>query len=63
MTDYEMATLRLEAWKAISGWGRRNPNATDPIERLVDPWDWEERMRRADELATWATGEEKASST
>jgi hypothetical protein len=64
MTDYELATFRLEVWKAIAGWGiGGDPKSKDILDKLVKTWDWQERMKRADELATWATRAEKASST
>jgi hypothetical protein len=55
MTDYELAMVRLKAWKYIDGWGvAGDPKATDIIDKLIKTWSWEERMRRAYELAAWA---------
>ena len=63
MTDYELATLRLETWKALAGWGMiTNPEEPDLLNKDYKPWSWEERMRRADELASWAVWNEKTSS-
>ena len=54
MTDYETAMLRLEAWKAIEGWGRAgNPSATDVLGKLTKPFDWPARLVLAEELIAW----------
>lgn len=58
MTEYERATLRLEAWKALYGWGVPEPAADGEPETLkryplVTPWDWETRKLRANELYEW----------
>lgn len=55
LTAIEFARLRLDAWKALESWGTTKPA---PIENAPDfkthvPWDWGERMRRADELTLW----------
>lgn len=60
MTDYERAMLRLECWKAIAGWGTRNPDAKELIDKLVTPWNWETRLKHADRLAEWAMKEPRS---
>ncbi len=55
MTDYERAMFRLAVWSAITGWGTSgDPKAKDLADRLGTAWNWEERMKKADELAAWA---------
>lgn len=51
MTEYERATLRLEAWKALEGWGTRNASGD------YKTWDMKERKEKAAELAEWAASE------
>ena len=60
MTAYERARLRLDAWKALDGWGVTEPVAEDAPELLklrppVKPWDWNERKAKADDLYDWLT--------
>jgi hypothetical protein len=47
-TEYERAKLRLEAWKAIEGWGTKEPDGSHRN------YSWEERKSKAAELARWA---------
>lgn len=46
-TEHEIAQVRLEAWKAISGWGITK-------DEKIELWNWDERKKRARELADWA---------
>ena len=57
MTEYtkELAYMRLAAFKALDGWGTRNMS-DDPEERKwkpVNPWTFEERQKKADQLVEW----------
>lgn len=47
-TVYERAQLRLDAFKALEGWGTR------PSGEKLQVWDLEERKRQAVFLANWA---------
>lgn len=58
LTAYERARLRLDAWKALDGWGVAEQVPDDTPEWLksrpsVRPWDWEIRKARADDLYEW----------
>jgi hypothetical protein len=58
LTSYERARLRLDAWKALDGWGVSVPLADDATEldkhfRPRKPWNWEERKTKADDLYEW----------
>jgi hypothetical protein len=57
MTPFERAKIRLEAFRLLAGWGTNtgDPKAEKPIDRYVHtPWNLEQRMQRATELAEWA---------
>ncbi len=58
VNDYERALIKLRAWEALTGWGVQLPLSENPTldERLdrVRVWTFEERMKKADELAAWA---------
>jgi hypothetical protein len=51
MTDFEKAQIKLRAWEALVGWGTTKDN------KLSEPWDWNDRLKYADLLATWAIGD------
>jgi hypothetical protein len=61
MTPFERAKIRLAAFQLLEGWGTAgDPKAKDLCDRLIVPWNLEQRMQRADELAEWAMAEKDA---
>lgn len=58
MSPYYRAKLKLAAWQALEGWGARN----DLPPPTVQPWGWETRMRKADELLAWMLDEQAETS-
>ena len=48
MSEYERAMLRLEAFKALAGWGTNDENG------CPHPWNMGERRKHAETLAKWA---------
>ena len=49
LTTYERAQLRLRAWRALKGWGRR-----DRVGVFIE-LNMTERMAEAERLVGWAT--------
>ena len=49
LTTYERAQLRLRAWRALKGWGRRGKDG------VFAEFDMTERMAEAERLVGWAT--------
>jgi hypothetical protein len=57
LTPFERAQIRLAAFHLLAGWGFNtgDPKAENLLDRYVHtPWNLEQRMQRADELAEWA---------
>lgn len=59
MTDYELAKLKLAAWKTLDGWGRTVAiPEDDPEYKLrrtkIQPQGFEERCAMADRMVNWA---------
>lgn len=54
LSTVELAELRLKVWQALQGWGVSKTTKIGEAEiPEIQPWDWETRKQRADDLLRW----------
>ena len=53
-TKYEIAQVRLRAFEILAGWGVQIPATDDKKPPELRLWNFDERMKFAAQLASWA---------